>query len=304
MLKNRILATLKFFDLQEYPLTLLELHKFLIQEVDLIKKQIDSQGEVGNLKDVSKNNFTIEQVLDCLDRECINEVQNYLGFYFLLGRKNLVLNRLNSYSYGIEREKIIKRYIRLVKYIPFIRGVALGGSQAMGLQKENSDIDLLIITDPEFMWLGRTLITAYFQILGKRRHGEKIKNRFCLNHYLAGAKELKEYKNLYTAYEYLRLRTLVTPHSIWQFKKANSNWLNFFLPECRILEPKNIKQTKIQYWFEQILNNKFGLFLENLLKNWQLPKIRKEKFIVVEEDELSFHPDSKQQKLLLDFFKA
>lgn len=304
MLKNRILSTLKFFDLQEYPLTVLELHKFLIEDIGVLKSQIDSQGEIGEVSNPNKDIYTINQVLECLDHECINEVQNYLGFYFLMGRKSLVLNRLSNYSYGIEREKIIKRYIKPVKYIPFIRGVALGGSQAMGLQKENSDIDLLIITDPQFMWLGRTLITAYFQVVGKRRHGEKIKNRFCLNHYLAGAKELNEYKNLYTAYEYLRLRTLVSPHSIWQFKKANAVWLNFFLPEFKITEPNNIKQSKAQYFLEKILNNRFGLFLEKILKNWQLPKIRKEKFIVVEEDELSFHPDSKQQKLLLDFFKA
>ena len=35
MLKERILSTLKFFDLQDYPVTLLELHKFLLADVQV-----------------------------------------------------------------------------------------------------------------------------------------------------------------------------------------------------------------------------------------------------------------------------
>ena len=57
----------------------------------------------------------------------------------------------------------------------------------------------------------------------------------------------------------------------------------------------------LQKVLEKLLSGSFGKWTEKTLKNWQLPKIRKEPFIVVEDDELSFHPDSKQKVLLEKF---
>ena len=100
-----------------------------------------------------------------------------------------------------------------------MRGAALAGSQAQGVQKPGSDIDLLIIVEPKFLWLGRTVVTFYFQLLGTRRHGKKIADRFCLNHYLAGVKTIGELKNLYTAWEYAKLRPLIYEGAVTEFQE-------------------------------------------------------------------------------------
>lgn len=304
MLKNRIISTLKFFDLQDYPLTLFELHKFLIADFQILRENTDEQGEIKDADFTAETEVSIDAVLDCLDTECRSETQNYLGFYYLLGRREIAILRLSNYFYGIKREKLIRGYIGPLKALPFVRGVALAGSQAMGQQKFGSDIDLFIITHPQFLWLARTLVTAYFQILGKRRYGENIANRFCLNHYLAGPKKIGSLRNLYTASEYLKLRALIYEHSVWSFQQENSDWEKAFFPNAGITEPEKGRQSRIQKFFENILGLKFGLWLEQMLKNWQMPKIRREKFIVVEEDELSFHPDSKQQGLLQVFLNS
>ncbi len=300
MLKQRIISTLHFFDLQDYPLTLFELQRFLIADLETLKQNIDAQGEILQ-ENFSNASESTDKILQCLETECQAEVVNTLGFYHLVARSQIAHLRLNNYFYGIKREKLIRRYVKFLQHLPFIRGVALAGSQAMGQQKQASDIDLFIITDPQFLWLGRTLATAYFQIIGKRRHGSNIANRFCLNHYLAGPKKIVQLKNLYTAYEYLKLRPLVCAHSIWQFKKANQSWLNSFFSNAQSMEPENIKQSTLQKVLEKLLSGSFGKWTEKTLKNWQLPKIRKEPFIVVEDDELSFHPDSKQKVLLERF---
>src|SRR5262249_39445543 len=112
-----------------------------------------------------------------------------------------------------------------------------------------------------------------------------------------------QYRNLYTALEYLKLRPVVYPHVVWAFKKSNQAWLQIFLPNLSLEEPNKQKPSRFQQILEKIFVNGFGQWLEKQLKNWQLAKIKKQKFIVVEEDELSFHPDSKQQSLLADFFK-
>ena len=295
---------MEFFDLQEYPLTLLELHRFLIADVTHLKNYLDNQGELLSADLIPIASVSIDQILNCLDIECRAEVQNYFGFYYLAGRQNIVNQRLQNYFYGIQREKLIKRYIGGLKYLPFVRAAALAGSQAMGQEKETSDIDLLIITAPGFLWLARTLVTAYLQILGKRRHGQKIANRFCLNHYLAGAKILDNDRNLYTACEYLKLRPLVFSHAIWQFQKNNLNWIKFCFPNADFLEPEQDKPPQMQIFLEKLFNGKFGLWLERLLKNWQMARIRRQKFIVVEEDELSFHPHNRKDSLFTAYFKA
>lgn len=304
MLKDRILSTLKFFDLQDYPLTLLELHQFLLEDFSIIQKYLDSNWEIVSQEYGEPSlPVTAGEILKSLETECQGLVENYKGFYFLRGKEPLVKQRLSNYCYGIKRERLIRRYIPILKHLPFVRGAALTGSQALGQQKDNSDIDLLVITDPKFMWLTRTLITAYFHIIGLRRHGEKVANRFCLNHYLAGPKKLSELRNLYTAMEYIKMRPLIYEKNIFEFQKENLDWIKVFFPNWQIVQPEDELATKTHGFLEKIFNNAFGLALEKRLKNWLAPRIKKQEFILVKEDELSFHPQSRQKFLLTEFFR-
>jgi hypothetical protein len=323
MFKERILSTLKFFDLQDYPVSLLELHKFLLADMAGLKNRINTSWELIGQSADHNQKVSIDVVARCLDAECQNEVEQKNGFYCLRGRADIIDQRLANYIYGIKRERRIRKFIGGLKYLPFVRGAALAGSQAQGVQKPGSEIDLLIIVEPKFLWLGRTVVTAYFQVLGLRRHGKKIADRFCLNHYLAGVKTIGELKNLYTAWEYAKLRPLVYGSVIEGFQERNGAWiktffLNFELPPAPSLEkrgwlPPSLKlrrtsrgiaddASSLQKFLEHLISGKFGQWLEVKLKNWQLPKIRKEEFILVLEDELSFHPQSKQRELLQNFF--
>src|SRR5258708_7444086 len=302
MLRERILNTLRFFDLQDWPLTLFELHEFLIGDMEFIRQHTDEQGELRASSEEGSNlaptQVSIDQILKCLEQECQAFAEQNKGFYFLSGRQSLVDMRLANYFFGIGRERRIRSFAFFLRHIPFVRGAALGGSQAMGQQKPASDIDLLIITHPKFLWLARTLVTAYFQLVGKRRHGDFIANRFCLNHYLNHPKDLTDYRNLYTAYEYSRLRPLVYEHAIGAFQKQNSNWIQQFFPNMEFEYGSPNQQSWVQKFFEFCLDNAPGRGLEILFKNLQLPKIRKEKFIVVAEDELSFHPQRDRKSVV------
>jgi len=339
MLKDRILSTLRFFDLQDYPVTLLELHKFLLADVEQLKRRINTQWELIDDNNNHNDRVGIDAVAKCLDSECQNEVEQKNGFYCLKGRSGIIHRRLANYIYGIKRERRIRRFVGGLRHLPFVRGAALAGSQAQGVQKPDSDIDLLIIVEPEFLWLARTAVTAYFQSLGLRRHSKKIADRFCLNHYLVGVKTITELRNLYTAWEYAKLRPLVNGGAIAEFQEKNCAWIeeffpNFQLPPAPSLDPSSRadesarygarkrgrlppslklrrtsrgiadadKTSSLQKYLERMLSGKFGHWLETKLKNRQLPKIRREEFILVLDDELSFHPQSKQRELLARFF--
>lgn len=300
MLQERILSTLTFFDLQDYPVTLLELHRFLLSEKQELRAIVDELGEIEASKEMEMRKVSLGDVLSQV--QLVSGVSCKQGFYCLSGREEIIEQRLHNYVYGIEREKIIRSYAGVLKYIPFVRGAALGGSQALGVQKQTSDIDLLIFTHPDFLWLARTLVTAYFQFVGKRRHGKCITNRFCLNHYLANPREVHEFRNLYTALEYGRLRPLVYPSSALRFVYNNRTWMGQVFPEMEFIKAGSEKSHPVQQIFETLFNNRLGRFIERKLKSMQLPHIRtKEKFIVVHDDELSFHPDSKQEGLLEKF---
>lgn len=302
MLEARILATLRFFDLQDLPLTLFELHKFLLVDPELLPKEI---SEFTNPESINNSALvSIDSIMNSVGfLVSENKLEEFSGFYCLPGRKKIIQKRLDNYFFGIRREKLIKRYINFLAYIPFVRGVALAGSQALGQEKENSDIDLLIITEPGFMWTARTLVSLYFHLFGIRRHGSFAANRFCLNHYVAGEKVLTEGRNLYTASEYAKLRPLVYESSVFEFVRNNLFWIKNFFPNIQITKSDKVKQKKIQLFLEKFFKNNFGASLEKRLAQIQKKRIHTDEYVKVSEDELSFHPSSKEEKLLLDFFK-
>lgn len=304
MLSDRIISTIKFFDLQDYPLTAFEVWRYLISEKSSLKEQLDENFElkdgVDEFKSVPVHFDTVLGQLDSLVEG--GDLVEVNGFYTFPKRKSIIGTRLVNYRYGIPRERKIKRFLPFTKHLPFVRGISLAGSQAMGLQRSTSDIDLLIITDPRFIWLGRTFLTAYFQIFGIRRHGKKITNRFCLNHYVAQPREVDVEKNLYKAMEYCKLRPVVYGEVTTKFQEAHKNWIKLFFPNITFDSLGVDSVSFAQKFIEKLFDNRFGLWLEKKLGQWQLGRIKQDKYVFVKEDELSFHPDSKQETLLKAFF--
>lgn len=306
MLQDRILDTVKFFNSQELPVTAFEIYKYLIPSKSQLESVLDESYELKNETNVVSmaSVDTVIAELDLLVASSLIERKN--GYYCLPTKAHLIDWRLRNYTHGIIREKLINRYIPVLQFMPFVRGVALNGSQALGRQSKESDIDLFIITDSNFLWTARTFVTFALQILGARRHGAKIADRFCLNHYLASPKSLDRRKNLYTAFEYAKLRPLVYSQTVLEFKKNNLLWISQFfsnIDRFNQAADSKTKKSKIQALLEKIFNNQFGLKLESMLETIQSKRIRLEKYIVVEKDELSFHPQSKERALLQNFFK-
>ncbi len=285
---------------------MLEVYKYLVIQPQLLQDKLDDAYELVSESEPS-HIVSLDTVLFALNDLVLNtRLEQSHGYYFLPGKKFLVAERLRNHVYGIARERRIKRWATLLYHIPFVRGAGLTGSQALGQERSGSDIDLFLFTDERFLWTARTLVTGYFQILGLRRHGKKIANRFCLNHYAAGAKKLETGKNIFTALEYIKLRPVTAGISVSAFKTNNTRWLYTFFPNAlRInsLTTENSKRSLIQKLSELLFTNPLGQWFERTLARVQMKRIRQEKYIVVEPDELSFHPNSKEVELLQAFFK-
>jgi hypothetical protein len=307
MLEQRILATIHFFDVQNIPLTSLELYKYLLTTperlIEFSSSQTDQLGDEGLSHQAP---ISFDTVLVAVDNLVNNgQLASKYGFYCLAEREQLILQRWRNHYFGLRRERRIRKFLSFLSLIPFIRGLALNGSQALGQEQENSDIDLFIITDPSFLWLARNFITGFFRILGVHRHGRYIKNRFCLNHYLAGVKIIHQGRNLYTALEYAKLRPLVPREAIENFQEKNISWVGYFFPHInRFNQPQNHPEFTpwIKKTLELVFKNSIGIKLEKFLEHNQIKRVKQGKYIRVEADELSFHPDSKEQALLEKFF--
>ncbi len=307
MLAQRILDTVRFFDLQDLPLTSFEINKYLIADKTNLKTKLDHRYEILPIETPqipAVHMDTIQTQLHILTRE--EKLFTTQGHYCLPNREKIIYDRLRNYLNGIKRERLVRRFLKPTKHLPFVRGIALAGSQAMGQQRPTSDIDLLIITDTNHMWIARTFLSAWFQLFGVRRHGNKIANRFCLNHYLANPREVDAERNLYKAMEYIKLRPVVGARRIAKFQRSNEKWIRQFFPNVAFPKvnatiPRH-EYSSIQNFLESILNNAVGSWLERQLGNWQKKRIRQDQFVFVREDELSFHPDSKHEALLNSFF--
>lgn len=308
MLQKRILDTLKFFGLQSTPLTLMELQKFLMADKAFVLKYLDASGELKSgfekaelpKDDETPTLFAIRKSLAELQGH--GKVVEKYGHYALSeNEKHLEAHWLGN-LHATKRERIIFKFIKGLAFIPFVRGVALAGSQALGLPKPESDIDLFIITKTNWVWLPRTLVTAYFHILGVRRYKDKISNRFCLNHYVTEEKQMLTGRTWYTAMEYGKLRPLIYPQSVNAFKRANATWMRFLFPNF-IFQKKEAFQGKfLQKVLEKVLDNAFGRKIELWLGKWQIKRIRlSDPHTKASSDELFFSPHSKEDKVVPAF---
>jgi len=292
-LEKSILATLAYYDVLDRPLTGWEIFKYLIRIKNI---------KLINILDVLENSSELNKL--------INQKN---GFFFLKNREVIIKERIERNKIASRKWKKARRIIKLFQVIPFIRMVAISGSLAMDNTKENSDIDLLIITKTGRIWTCRGLITVFSHLIGKRRHGNLTKDRICLNHYLT-EKSLKiPYKSLYNAQTYSHLISVleIKDNLYKKFQKSNK-WINNYLSFYPVEEKGYLRKIKLNYFFksirefkEFILDGLIGNFIEFILKKIQQRRIGKDPLtyqsggrVVFSNKQLEFHPNSPEKWIL------
>lgn len=230
------------------------------------------------------------------------------GFYFLKGKRELIYSRKSKRDSSIAKIQMAQKVVYFLRFIPFIRMVAISGSIGYLNVKEESDIDVFIIIKDGYVWFTRFFITLFTHISGKRRHGKKIKNRICLNFYTSDKAidldHLAYEKDIWFAYWFLTIVPIFDLGVYDNFYESNK-WVSEFAKN-------HIKHEIAQYWkvrddvfsksirrfMEFLLYNRFGRFLNSFLKSIQLLKMRQNKnskmnngdnSVVVNDSMLKFH---------------
>jgi hypothetical protein len=283
VLAQSVLETLVFFDAQKRPLSLLEILLYL--------------GK-------SREQTSLNRISRLLETELEGDVETDGVFYCLKGKKHLLRERHERYRTSLRRMRKSKKYIYFLRFLPFVRGVAVSGSQALLGSRASSDIDLFIITARNRIWLARTFVTLFFQLTGSRRHGNKTRDRFCLNHYIDEEVRIEKDKNLYTAALYASFLPAFGLEHFQEFYKKNQ-WTKDYLNRP-IGSPANnffgYARARGQRAFELVLDlTMLAPLFNRLSRLYQKSRIAKQDFVYVSDKELSFHPNSRGQNILAEF---
>lgn len=159
------------------------------------------------------------------------------GFYYLEGREGIVFKRLLRKKISAKKIKAARSIAKLLSKIPTIKMVGLTGALAMENVSDESDIDLMVVTEKGSLWLTRliTLFTLDLFKIPRRRYGDKDqKDKICLNLWLdEGALNWKEKdRNIYIAHEIAQVVPLVNKDRTYERFIAQNLWIKEYWPNA------------------------------------------------------------------------
>lgn len=237
-LRNLILATLAYYDIFDFPLTALEVHKYLINPARLSSSRSMTTPR-SDLKEVPRSDLkdlnlgiTLGQVSQSLeDLVSIGVVGSKNGFYFLPERDALCELR-------IEREKIAtqkwKKFLRIAKWfqaVPYLRAVLASGSLAINNTKHESDFDVLLVVKSGRLYTCRIFLSLMASLFGARRtRYQKIApDKFCFNHYITDSNLNIKHESLFNAQTYINLKPVLVRAGIFGKFYVDNVWLNKYI---------------------------------------------------------------------------
>lgn len=210
---QRILLTLGYTEQFQFPLTICELYLRLLSS-----------------SRVKKRDFVLAlQFL--VSKKKIEYVSGFLIISGLPSKESnaLVNTRIKRRAYSEKKWTDIYEFISFAKNIPFITGVAITGSVAVQNATKDDDIDFMIVTKPNRLWLVRLLVIAYASLRGKRRSfAQEEKNSWCFNLWIEES-DLQlppQSRSVYEAYEVLQAQWVLSRGKVAQQFWLLNRWTN------------------------------------------------------------------------------
>ncbi len=240
-LTTAILKTLSYSDVFDHPLTLEEMHRYLVASA------------------------CSEEIAACLAG--MDLIQNTAGYYHLAGRSAIVQVRRQREALSRRAYERAQWYGRILGRLPFVRMVALTGSLAMRNCDQNGDYDYMLVTKRGRVWTAR----IFAMLLNRIAHifGETL----CPN--LIVSETMLEWKqhNLYYAREIAQMIPISGQATFIDLRVVNK-WIEQYLPNWdhdQTLE-LNEKTLWLQRMCEFFLSGGPG----DRLESWEMNrKIRK-----------------------------
>jgi hypothetical protein len=249
-LERAILHTILYADLFDYPLTSAEVAHYLIGLSCLA-----------------------EEVCTCLSRsdwlaERVTEVD---GYFVVRGREALVAQRLERAVASDRLWRRARRFVRVLRALPFVRMIGITGALAMRNSAAGDDIDVFIVTAPDRVWLTRAFA------IGLVYMGKLCGDTLCPNYLISERVFALERHTLFVAHEFAQMSP-VYGFAVYDQMLTANGWVHSFLPNashpfwCEPEESQGMISRGIKRALEKCLSGRLGMILEN----WEMcRKIRK-----------------------------
>jgi hypothetical protein len=217
-----ILQTVVYADIFDYPLTLDEVHRYLIG--------------------IGFSNHMVEHAL--FDGRLVPELLAYHQNHFTLhGREQIIQTRQHRAVIAGQLWPKAIHYGRLIGSLPFVRMVAVTGALAMNNVEINGDMDFMVVTEPGRLWLCRAMVILLVRMATIR--GDQI----CPNLFLSENLLVYSQRDLYTAHEMVQMVPL-SGFEVHQRMMLLNFWTHDFLPNAYrlsypLIDPRNISTLRI-----------------------------------------------------------
>jgi len=255
-IKRAIRETIAFFDLFDCPLTGFEIWQFLNIKCEYIQ---------------------VLSALEVLKNEKLIKEKN--GYWFMRGRVEIFEVRRDRYNIAIDKFKRAGRTVRIFRYAPWVKMIAVGNIMGANNTHEDGDIDLFIVTSPGKIWLTRFFCASIAQIFGWRPRPGAEKNKICLSFFLStNVMNLEKYKtrpdDIYFHYWLASLCPIYDTGGYYQKLIQENGWIYDYLPNWSSVvasERRGVHADISSFYFDII--EMFFSGLEKYVKNWQLKRL-------------------------------
>ena len=199
-----ILRTIAYADLFDYPLTLDQVHRYLVNVTAL----------PATVHSALHSEWLVPRRLTCAH-----------GFYCLAGREAIIQTRLRRAEISARLWPKARRYGLSIASLPFVRMVAITGTLAVNNVEADADIDYFIVTTPRRVWLARSLAIAL--VHRGRLEGIEI----CPN-YVISTDALDQFdRSLFSAHELAQMVPLYGL-DLYQRLIHTNRWAKAYLPNA------------------------------------------------------------------------
>lgn len=201
--EQAIVNTVSYVDVFDYPLTPAEIHRYLIRLP-----------------------LTHAETYRLLDARLVPErLSRRDGLYMLPGREDVAEVRRERLAASRELWPAAVTYGRLIARMPFVRMVAVTGSLSVNNIARGGDIDYLVVTADDHLWVSRAFILLI--VRWAARQGQEV----CPNYFLSERALHLSDRNLYTAHEIAQMVPLYGCGVYDALRRANE-WTHRYLPNA------------------------------------------------------------------------
>jgi predicted nucleotidyltransferase len=205
-------------------------------------------------------------------------------------------SRLQREKYSQAKLLLATKAAEIISKISTVKFVGITGALAMNNASRDSDIDLMIITSTDTLWLTRlcvyySLFTNHYSL--RRPKVNKEKDMLCINLWLdeQDMKWSKADRNIYTAHEIAQIVPLVNKNNVYEKFLWQNRWILTYWPNAvtmpyaasrKLYGPKTIKHTT--YSIKHLMEKMTFSIQYRYMKN----KITRE---IVTSTRAIFHPN-------------